>query len=640
MAGEALNGEEAIVAEVLAMLAFLSIVAVLLLGPLILSIIALIRTRRIGALERRIEQLNALVRQLAVHAPGGVAGPEPATSEPSAAILEPEPTRNRPVAGRLRKWSVDREPIDWEGLIGQRALGWVAVVVLVFAAAFFLRYAIENRWIGPLGRVALAAVAGMALVLGGQHYHQRGWRVFAPMLTGGGLVVFYLATFAAFGFYHLLPRQAAAVFLLVIVVESMVLAVLYDRMALGLVAVLGGLLTPVLLHTEHDPYQALFTYLVVLDVGVVLLALWREWPAIATTGLLGTHLLFWSWYAENYHPEKRPAALVLLIAVFLLFLGHGLIGQVARRRPAGWEDLGRWLANGFLAFLAVYVLLRPDYDAWMGTLALATAALYAALARLMLATRPQDDRLFLATLAMAVGFVALAFPIQADAPWIALSWAVEAAALWWLGLRVQSPTLKVFATVLAVMAVTRLVFIDTPSETRPPFLPIINRYALPALGVCACLLGALATTRRWQVGLANVERKLLIAAEIGGILLLGYVLSVDLYGYCDARAAVGGTERILWERIGETTLSVLWAFYATAVLAVGFVRDRPWLRWTALGWYGLTLGKVFLVDLAGLDELYRILAFLVLAIALGLAARAYHGLRPSRRTGFVGGRRS
>ena len=60
------------------------------------------------------------------------------------------------------------DAISWEDLIGRKALGWVAVVVLLFATAFFLRYAFENAWIGPLGRVTLGIVAGLALVRQGR----------------------------------------------------------------------------------------------------------------------------------------------------------------------------------------------------------------------------------------------------------------------------------------------------------------------------------------------------------------------------------------------------------------------------------------------------------------------------------------
>jgi uncharacterized membrane protein len=606
-------------AEILLPLLFLALAAVLWFAPLVLSILALRRASRLDEITRRLGELERSVRWDEVP----VTVPEADAIRPTC---RPEPVAIAP----SRILARTRPPIDWEWLIGRRALGWIAAVSIVFAAAFFVRYAFENQWIGPIGRIALAACAGAALVVGGWHYHRRGWPVFSTMLTGAGTVLCYLAVYSAFGFYMLLPRQAAAAFLVVIVLESMGLAVLYDRMPLALVAILGGLATPVLMRSEHDQYAALFVYLAALDLGVLVLALRRNWPAIATAALLGTHVLFWSWYGAHYHPEKRPAAISLQLVVLALFLGQGLLLYVARRRPVDAEGLARWLATPFLAFLALYLLLRPDRGAWMGTLAVSYAVLYAALARLMLAAQPvSDDRLFLASLSIAVGFVAMAFPIQADASWIALGWAAEAAMLWWFGQRLAAPSVRILAAGLIVLAWGRMLFFDTPSLPRPPFVPILNRYALPSLGVMALLFAALVSTRRFVSERRSTERGLVVAAGICGVVLIGAVLSIDLFSYCDMRAASEGTDKARWERIGEVTLSVLWATYATLVLAAGFALRRAWLRWTALGWYTLTLGKVFLVDLAGLGELYRVLAFFILAIALGLGARAYQGIRPN-----------
>jgi uncharacterized membrane protein len=524
--------------------------------------------------------------------------------------------------------------IDWESFIGRRALGWVAVVLIVFATAFFIRYAFENNWIGPIGRVALAAAAGLALVVAGWHYDQhRGWRLFAQMLTSAGIVLLYLAVYSAFGFYHLIPQGSAAPFLLLIVVESMILAAQYDAPAVALVAVLGGLLTPVLMQSETDQYTAFFLYLGIFDAGVVLLTLRRSWPVVTTLALVGTQSLFWGWYNANYHPEKLVAALVFEAAVFVLFLGQGLVAPVPRSRVERWEVLGRWLLNAFFGFLGAYVLLKPDYEIALGTLALLLAALYAELARRILTTRPDDQRLFLTTLAIAVSFIAAAFPVQADAPWIALGWAAEAWALWWFGLRVRQLPLRGFAAVLALMATIRIVFVDTWERPHSPLLPIFNEYALPAIGATVCLLAAVGTTRRLRQGLNPLEPSLIAAVEVLGVVQLWLVLSVDLYGYCHSffGSEVGGDDRF-----AQMALSVLWAVYATAVLAVGFRLGQARLRWTALGLYGVTVAKVFLLDMAGLGEIYRILAFLVLAVLLGVAAGVYQRIRPGREKSGAG----
>ena len=100
------------------------------------------------------------------------------------------------------------------------------------------------------------------------------------MLTAGGVVLLYLSTYGAFGFYHLIGQRAAGLMLALIVAESGLLALRYEAPAIALMAVIGGLLTPLLMHADRDQYAALFSYLTVLDAGIVCLLLRRHWPAI------------------------------------------------------------------------------------------------------------------------------------------------------------------------------------------------------------------------------------------------------------------------------------------------------------------------------------------------------------------------
>jgi len=201
---------------VLFYIVLLAIALGLVLAPLVLSLVAYARSRRIVELTRRVNGLEALVRELRRTRPEAVATPpaEPATPSLEPAIPPPVVApQMRPVAPR-RAAAVPA--FDLESFIGRRALGWVAVVLIIFAAAFFLRYAFENNWIGPIGRVALAAIGGLVLVGAGWHYHKRpGWRIFSQMLTSAGVVLFYLGTYSAFGFYRLLSQRSAAIFLLI-----------------------------------------------------------------------------------------------------------------------------------------------------------------------------------------------------------------------------------------------------------------------------------------------------------------------------------------------------------------------------------------------------------------------------------------
>jgi uncharacterized membrane protein len=113
-----------------------------------------------------------------------------------------------------------------------------------------------------------------------------------------------------------------------------------------------------------------------------------------------------------------------------------------------------------------------------------------------------------------------------------------------------------------------------------------------------------------------------------GIVLVWFILSLETYQFFTAQGGVYAED--FYRRMAQMSLSVLWAAYAALVLALGFrLRSRP-LRWSALGLFGLTLGKVLLVDMAGLPGFYRVIAFFALSVMMGAAAWGYQKLESAR----------
>jgi uncharacterized membrane protein len=618
----------------------------LVVGIFVLPIIALIRTLGLGAIRDRLDALEREVRRLRrAQAVAGERGQEDSKREEAGSeILTVLPAeaeeREPPRQEALPAWLAEMprwEGINWESWIGRRGLGWLAVVLLLFATGFFLKYAFDNQWIGPLGRISLGVAAGLALCIAGWRYHRPGWWVFSQMLTAGGVVLLYLSTYAAFAYYSLIPQTWAGLFLVLLVVEVTALAILYDAPAIALMAIVGGFLTPLLLHSEQDQYRSLFTYLVVLDAGVVGLALFRRWRAIGLLALLGSQGLFWLWYGEHYHPEKLAPALLFQLGVFALFLALPVVMPLWRRRVADVEGMVQTLLNAVLLATAGYVLLQEDYRPWLATFALLLALVYAGVAWLLLWRCPDDPWNLFVMLSTALAFVALAIPLEAEAGWIAVGWAVEGLALWWFSLRVRSRAVGVLGAVCLGLAALRCVFADTPWLGREPFWPVLNPYALPALVVAGCLLAASGLARVYLKRTVLAERAIQVVVGMLGVLLCWFILSVDGYQYWTSQLSQFGVDRVHLLRLAQVTLSVLWAAYAALLLAVGFRLDSVPLRWTALGLFGVSLGKVVLVDMEGLPGLYRVVAFLVLSVMMGAAAWGYQKLEASLGTRNVEG---
>ncbi len=266
-----------------------------------------------------------------------------------------------------------------ESMIGRRLVGWAAVALILFATAFFLKYAFDNRWIGELGRVAIGVAFGIGLIVTGFKYHHRRWRIFSQILTAGGVVLLYLSTYAAFGYYHLVTQKVAFVYFAILIAEAAGLALLYNAPAIAIMALVGGFLTPMLLHSDRDQYRSLFAYIVALDVGA--LALLKHWKGLSSVAYFGTQLLFWLWYNERYHPQKRGAVVIFQTAIFLIFLLAHLGRELIRRESATIEDLALLLINPFVFFATTYHLLNPTHHDWMGVFAIGMALLYASAAK-------------------------------------------------------------------------------------------------------------------------------------------------------------------------------------------------------------------------------------------------------------------
>src|SRR5712692_7829821 len=224
----------------------------LLICCLVLPIVAFLRTERIRNLEARLEGVEAALLRLMRERSGVAPPPEAAPAPP------PEPAP--PPAVSLEISPAMAAPRQLETVIGQKWLGWIAVILIFFAAAFFLKYAFESRWIGETGRVALGIVAGLAFLWAGFDRHRRGWHYFSQVLTAGGTVLLYLSIYAAYGYYRLIEPSSAFVFLALVVVGAHLLAFGYGSRAIAIMGLAGGFLVPVLLAGRRDAYSILFSY--------------------------------------------------------------------------------------------------------------------------------------------------------------------------------------------------------------------------------------------------------------------------------------------------------------------------------------------------------------------------------------------
>lgn len=649
-------------------LLILILVLALLLSALVLPIISLViairtkskLTRQINALgssqttndphlAATIQQLQSRVAQLEETLRGEPGPPVPIERTPvveeqtekflaspqpptTSATPTPDVRQSPPMSAHIKPVShINAQQL--ESMIGRRWVGWAAVALILFAAAFFLKYAFDNRWIGELGRVSIGITAGVALTVLGFRYHYRGWRVFSQILTACGVVLLYLSAYAAFGYYHLVTQKASFIYLAILIAEAAGLALLYDAPAIAIMALIGGFLAPLLLHSDRDQYRSLFGYIVALDVGA--LALLKHWTGLSSLAFGGTHLLFWIWYIPQYHPKKLPGVIAFHTAVFLLFLIAHVARRIIRDSNPTFEDLALILANPFVFFATSYFLLNPSYHDWMGVFAIVMALIYAGATKVLLDRSAATRAEALVLIGVAITFVTLAIPIQLRSNWITMIWAVEALVVLWAGIEIRARRLLGLSWILFTLAIGKMVLWDTPSSpVRPALTPVFNRYFLSSLFVIGCVFAAASLYQRvaFTESFARVSK---LIAGLVGVVALWFLMSIETYTFFATRAAAQrAVEDVLHQRwLAQMALSVLWAIYAAILATIGFIRRSASVRWAALILFGIAIVKAMIIDIAYLEQLYRIIVFFVLGVLLLLVAWAYHKAFYARELG-------
>jgi uncharacterized membrane protein len=335
---------------------------------------------------------------------------------------------------------------------GGNTLVRVGVIVLFFGVAFLLRYMAEHSHV-PI-EVRLSGVALLSIVL-----TVFGWRLrskrpgYALALQGGGVGILYLIVFGALRLYGILPAAIAFPLLALIAIISAILAILQNSMSFALLAASGGFLAPVLASTGQGSHVALFSYYAVLNAGIVAVAWFKAWRPLNILGFAFTFAIGTAWGVLKYRPEDFATTEPFLVLFFLFYLGISILFTL--RQPVkltGYID-GTLIFGTPIVVFALQTAMLHGKPMSLAYSALGLSALYLAIAYALKRRNAATQRLLVESfIALGVAFLTLAIPLALDARWNAASWALEGAALVWVGCRQEKILPRVAGVLLNLAA--------------------------------------------------------------------------------------------------------------------------------------------------------------------------------------------
>ena len=555
-------------------------------------------SQRVADLERGRLSPAGPPRTAPVTPTGGPPRPAVAAS-PRLAVGASAP----PVAQGPAQWFLGRglsekvEGWNWEWLLGGNWLARIGVIALVIGVGFFLKLAFDNNWIGETGRVALGVAVGLAFLGAGEYWRGR-YPIWSQPLTGGGIAVLYLSIFAAFSFYQLIPPLAALGLAFLITLTAAGLALRYESFTIAVLGIIGGFLTPLFL-SEHLPDQrVLLAYVLVLDLGVLALATFRNWRWFTLLGLLGSLALFWFWL-DRLQPGLLLAQAGITL-IFIIFMAATTLFHIIWRRSPGPLDQALMVINASAYFGISYGLLFDQFRPWMGGFTLLLSLVYGLLAYAVLKRSREQVHLSLFALGIALVFLTIAVPVQLGGPWVSVAWAVEGAVLIWLASVLRMNPLRWMGLAVFLVFAAWLLFIDTPAALRASVRPLLNIYTVAyAVAIGATYLAAYFLNRQRE-SLKPWEDHLFSAFLVLGSLFLTIAIPVQVSG--------------IW-------LPIAWALQGVALTWLSFRLGLYQLRLFALGVFAVMIVRLLLFDTMAVDlQTFRpVLNERFLAFAVGIA---------------------
>ncbi|MEW6363809.1 MAG: DUF2339 domain-containing protein [Acidobacteriota bacterium] len=255
--------------------------------------------------------------------------------------------------------------VDWEKFIGVKLFSWGAGILALVGVVLFLKVSIDRGWLTPPIRMLIGLLVGAGLLVICEWKAARRYAVTANALDAAGIGILFSTFFASAALWHLLSTGWTFAFMILVTVVAVVLSIRHDSLFIAVLGLLGGFATPALLSTGQNQPIGLFSYLLLLNIGLALVAYWKNWPHLTAFSVALTTLYQWGWAMKFLDSGQLPLA----AGIFIVFAVVSVVAMLAVTRVKAPEELspifGRSTAiSAALPLLfGLYMAAVPAYGA-------------------------------------------------------------------------------------------------------------------------------------------------------------------------------------------------------------------------------------------------------------------------------------
>lgn len=385
-------------------------------------------SREIDALKHEINKLKA--KTAYPEPPASLEEAPVASSAPIPAVATAEPiSKEEPMLKSSRTKG------GLEKYIGENLISKLGIAIIVIGVGIGAKFAIDNDLISPVIRVILGYLVGGVLL--GLAIRLKGpYHTYSAVLLSGAMAIFYFMTYLSHSFYDFLPSLLAFGLMVAITGMTVAAAVYYKEQVIALIGQVGAYAVPFLLSDGSDDMGTLFTYMAIINAGILVVAFRQYWKLLYASAFVITWLFFATWCLLEYDGTREfSLAFGFNVVFFLLFYLTFLAYKLVRAEQYQLADVFLLLSNSFVFFGIGYGLwsTHPSLEHLLGAFAMINGGIHLVVGMVIYFNEKADKNVLLLVTGLVMLFFTIAIPIQLDGNWVTLLWLIEGALLWVIG---------------------------------------------------------------------------------------------------------------------------------------------------------------------------------------------------------------
>ncbi len=324
---------------------------------------------------------------------------------------------------------------DLEKFIGENLINKIGIVITIIGVSIGAKYSIEHDLISPLTRIILGYLAGVVLLGFGiklkVKYHD-----YSAVLVSGAIAILYFITYAAYSMYNLFPQTLAFGLMVVFTAFTVVAAINYNRQVIAHIGLVGAYAVPFLLSDGSGKVVVLFSYMVIINIGILVISFKKYWKSLYYSSFGLTWLVFFSWLVVKYQVNEHfKLGLIFLLIFFTIFYLTFLAYKILRKEKFEVGDVLLLLSNSFIFYGQGYIILsgHKTGEQLLGLFTLCNAIIHFVFSTLIYKQKLADKNIFYLVSGLVLVFITIAVPVQLEGNWVTLLWVGESVLLFWIG---------------------------------------------------------------------------------------------------------------------------------------------------------------------------------------------------------------